>query len=168
MSGYRIKDIAGYEGLYAITDDGNVWSHIRGKWLSPWTHSKGYKHVELQGKPCKVHRLVAQSFLSNDSNLPQVNHIDGDKANNEVSNLEWCDNSHNVKHAWDNGLMYVSEKLNEWNSSRRKFIAAEIQTIRAMKRSGNFTNSQIARCFKVQAGTIRQIVELQTYKDVLA
>lgn len=96
----------------------------------------------------------------------RCNAQDGDKTNNAVFNLEWCDNSHNVKHAWDNGLMYVSENLHDWNKSRRHFIDPEILTIRAMKRSGNFTNSQIARCFKVTAGTIRQIVERKTYKDV--
>lgn len=168
MSGYRMKDIAGYEGRYAITDDGRVWSYLRDKWLAPWTHVKGYKHVDLNGKSHKVHRLVASAFIENADGLDQVNHIDGDKGNNCASNLEWCNNSHNVKHAWDNGLMYVSDKLHDWNKSRRQFIPAEILTIRAMKRSGNFTNSQIARCFKVQTGTIRQIVEGQTYKDVAA
>jgi len=168
MSGYRIKDVAGYEGRYAVTDDGRVWSYFSNKWLKPWTHKKGYIHVELQGKSFKVHRLVAMTFIQNDDDLPQVNHINGNKSDNRACNLEWCDNSHNVKHAWDNGLMYVSESLNDWNKSRRRFINPEIQTIRAMKRSGNFTNSQIARCFKVTAGTIRQIVEGKTYKEVVA
>lgn len=168
MSGYRIKDIDGYEGRYAVTDDGRVWSYGRNMWLSPWKHKKGYKHVDLGRKVFKVHRLVAAAFIENANAYPQVNHIDGNKANNAASNLEWCDNSHNVKHAWDNGLMYVSDKLHDWNRSRRRFIPAEILTIRAMKRSGNFTNSQIAKCFKVSAGTIRQIVNGETYKEVQA
>lgn len=168
MSGYIGNDIAGYEGRYAVTESGRVWSYVRNQWLNPWSCKKGYLYVDLGGKTLKVHRLVASAFIDNPKSLPQVNHIDGDKANNVVSNLEWCDNSHNVKHAWDNNLMYVSDRLHDWNKSRRRFIDAEILTIRAMKRSGNFTNGQIAKCFKVSTGTIRQIVNGGTYKEVAA
>ena len=168
MSGYRIKDIEGYEGKYAVTDDGRVWSYLSDRWLKPWKSKKGYLHVDLGRKVLKVHRLVASAFVKNDNGMPQVNHLDGDKTNNRAANLEWCDNSHNVKHAWDNGLMYVSDKLHDWNKSRRRFIPAEILTIRAMKQGGKFNNSDIARCFKVEPGTIRQIVEGHTYKDVSA
>ena len=98
------KDIKGYEGLYRVSNMGNVESlnyHNTGKTqiLRPIIQSKGYLVVALfkDGKPKRhtIHRLVAAAFLSNPLGLPQVNHIDEDKTNNRVENLEWCDCAYN-------------------------------------------------------------------------
>ncbi len=77
--------------------------------LKPKDNGKGYKAVNLSTgdgnfKVRYIHRLVAFAFLALTEGLDEVNHIDGDKANNEVSNLEWCDRSHNVSHAFSTGL----------------------------------------------------------------
>lgn len=77
--------------------------------VTAWNPDKrGYPRVRLSLNNVKmsfrIHRLVAQAFISNPLNLPQVNHIDGVKTNNAVSNLEWCDNSYNQKHAINNHL----------------------------------------------------------------
>lgn len=61
-------------------------------------------------KNLHVHRLVAQAFIPNVDNKPQINHIDGNKSNNNIKNLEWCTNSENGKHAWKTGLKKYSEK----------------------------------------------------------
>lgn len=83
--------------------------NINGKASYGSISKKGYLIVKLwkdkKSKSIPVHRLVAQAFIPNPLNLPQVNHIDGNKQNNHVSNLEWCDNSHNIKHAYKNGLI---------------------------------------------------------------
>lgn len=72
--------------------------------------TKKYLQVRLydkkgKGKTLKVHRLVAQAFIPNPNNLPQVNHIDGNKQNNNVNNLEWVSNYENIQHAIKNGLI---------------------------------------------------------------
>ena len=106
------KPIEGYNGDYLISNHGRVRSlKCHKDRLMPLTKQrKGYYYVMLwdsneQKATCRrVNRLVAQAFIPNPDNLPEVNHIDGNKANNHVSNLEWCTRSHNVKHSFDTGL----------------------------------------------------------------
>ena len=97
-----MKEIAGYEGLYSITKDGRVWGHKRKKFLSPGSDKYGYLKVNLckdgKLKPKLIHRLVAEAYIPNPNNLPEVNHINEDKTKNEVSNLEWCTRSYNINY----------------------------------------------------------------------
>lgn len=84
---------------YTITSDGNVYSKKSKKYLKPFYNTGGYLCVDLPNiKSARIHRLVADSFIPNANNLPQVNHIDGNKSNNNVLNLEWCDCRANVTH----------------------------------------------------------------------
>lgn len=119
------KDIPGFEGKYQISSFGNVKSvdrilphktygtwHIKERILKPHWNGQGnskYQCVHLQSGNGKmscisIHRLVAEAFIPNPDNLPQVNHIDGNKANNAVSNLEWATGQENTNHAWRTGL----------------------------------------------------------------
>lgn len=98
-----MKDIKGYEGLYAITSCGKVWSYRRKKFLSPVKNNDGYLHVHLckDGKPkdFKIHRLVAEAYIPNPDNLKDVDHINGNKEHNYINNLQWMTHEDNVRKA---------------------------------------------------------------------
>lgn len=102
------KDILGYEGLYQVSNFGRVKSLKFGKEriLKLTKDKDGYLIVNLyknnKSKTFKVHRLVAEAFIPNPDNLPQVNHKDEDKSNNIVSNLEWCDVKYNQNYGTRN------------------------------------------------------------------
>lgn len=104
------KDIPEFEGLYQISNLGNVRSLYSGSYhiISQFSIPSGYMYVSLHkaGKKINrsVHRLVAKAFIDNPCNLKDVNHIDGNKQNNVVSNLEWCSHKDNMKHAVYTGL----------------------------------------------------------------
>lgn len=94
------KEIEGYEN-YLIYPDGRVWSKNKGRFLKP-RKLGSYLGFNLckngETKNHYIHRLVAQTFLDNPNNLPEVNHIDENKFNNDVSNLEWVTRMQNVYH----------------------------------------------------------------------
>ena len=149
------KDIKGYEGLYQVSNLGNIkrlesivetgnikysrktkyYEHL----LKPSNHSAGYKVVKLHKRDKYVHRLVAEAFIENPKNKPFVNHIDGNKTNNNVNNLEWCTQKQNVIHAFNNDLIktrkmvYQLDKKNNlirtWNSVSEAINATKIKHI---------------------------------------
>lgn len=106
-------DIKGYEGVYAITTCGKVWSYRTKKFLKTYQTSKGYEKVYLYKdnsvKHPTIHKLVAMAYIPNPNNLPQVNHKDENKANNSVSNLEWCTNKYNSNYGTRNERMSKSK-----------------------------------------------------------
>ena len=93
-----MKDIKNYEGLYAVTEDGRVWSYRSNKFMTP-AQNNGYLFVNLYKehklKKAYIHRLVAEAYLPNPNNYLEVNHVDENKDNNALSNLEWCTRQYN-------------------------------------------------------------------------
>ena len=99
----------------------------KGKILKPKLDKYGYKTIVLSknGKRHNytIHRLVAKAFIPNPNNLPQVNHKDGDKLNNNIENLEWCTCKENQKHKWKNGLAnYKRNKKGQFTNEENEKI----------------------------------------------
>lgn len=120
------KQIQGYEGLYEVSNLGNVRSmNYRGngtiKNLSQGKGGRGYNIVVLYKNKTKktysVHKLVAETFVDNPNNLPVVNHIDCNKTNNRADNLEWCTQKQNVNDAWEKGLNEHIREISRQNIS---------------------------------------------------
>lgn len=136
-----LRPIPGFEDRYSITESGEIWAHDRtklkggrnwkGRWMKSHLTSRGYPCVCLYSstgkKTFSVHRLVCLTWIPNKESKPEVNHKDGNKINNHVSNLEWVDESQNNKHAWATGLNHSTKKHKE-QSRKNIQIAIDRQT----------------------------------------
>lgn len=119
---------------YFITEDGKVFNVQTKRYLKEQKNKKGYSVVRVTvnrvKKTIRIHREVAKAFIPNPENKPQVNHIDGNKDNNNVKNLEWCTNQENADHAIKNGLwenvFKASQRTNE--KRKKKVLARNIET----------------------------------------
>lgn len=172
------KSIEGYEGLYEISNFGNVKSLVRSWNFRDYGNGKvqvvknkekilkntiskcGYIQARLS-KNNKfglkaVHRLVAKAFIPNPENKPQVNHIDGNKQNNRVDNLEWCSNRENQLHAWKLGLQtpywkgkfgkdhITSKKVKQYD--KNKNLIKIWDSVSEASKTLNINNTSISRC----------------------
>lgn len=146
------KDVKGYEGEYQVSSLGRVKSFVRypeGVILVNQVMPNGYVRVGLRGKAKYIHRLVAEAFIPNPSNKPQVNHIDEDKENNTLSNLEWTTVKDNLNHGARNKKMAAT--LSRVNSRRVRSICeltgqvAEYGSIKEASYYG-FSRGSISLC----------------------
>lgn len=127
----KAKSIKNYVGLYAIFDNGTVWSYPKipqnpkGRFLKQSLDHGGYPKVCLRKNNTKknysIHRLVAEAFIPNTNKFLQVNHKNGIKTDNRVENLEWCTAKQNINHADKNGL----RKYLKGNKFRKGFTKAK-------------------------------------------
>lgn len=104
-----MKPIAHFENRYLISNQGEILNLANNTFLTPIQNSNGYLKVGLADgkgthKQLSVHTLVARHYIPNPYDYPQVNHIDGDKTNNKVDNLEWVSAERNINHAFETGL----------------------------------------------------------------
>ena len=169
------KDIVGYEGLYQVSNLGRVKScermivHFRGglrklkeKIRKAAKDTDGYLVLDLyrngKGKFHKVHRLVAISFLETQDGKNEVNHINGQKEDNNINNLEWCNSSENQLHAFRNGLkkpQINNEKaVIMYSKEDRKFIM-EFKSIAKASKHLNCKTGDIVSVLKGRQKSVR-------------
>lgn len=142
---------------YDVLPDGKILNKRWNRFVKPQPNNKGYGRVQLCGKFYFVHRLVAEKYIPNPYNLPQVNHIDGDKTNNSVENLEWVSNQENRNHAIKNGLHTQGE-----NCSWSKLTKEDVQYIRNHR---EIFQKDLAKMFGVARTTISGIQNNRTWKN---
>lgn len=158
-------DVKGYEEYFSISNLGNLFSKRSKKILKQTKNSTGYLSVATKiggrsgiNKCFRVHRLVAEAFIPNLDNKFEVNHKDGIKDNNVVSNLEWVTSSENKTHAVKLGLIASGA-----DCKRAKFSDEDIRVIR----NSNDRVGILAEKFNVHRNTITKIQSGITYKNVL-
>ena len=128
-----------------------------------YKNADGYHIVVARGLHIKVHRLVAESFIPNPLNKETVNHIDGDKTNNHVDNLEWATRSEQMYHAYELGLKTPQRGHDNVNS---KLTKDDVSFIRNNFKKGDrtFGSASLARKYNVSHRTILNVVQYKTYK----
>ena len=126
-----MKDIPGYEGLYAITSCGKVWGHKRKHFLIP-SNDNGYMRVSLSKKGkvkrYSIHRLVAITYIPNPEDLPEVNQKSEDKTNNCINNLEWVTKSENCVYGTRNKRI-TTTKLQKTNGDINKKLKKPVYCV---------------------------------------
>jgi len=165
------KDIQGYP-KYQVSNFGRVRSYMRNReWvLKSDLNSMGYYRTDLKKDGLRKryfnHRLVAQTFIHNAENKPCINHIDGNKLNNHVSNLEWCTFSENSKHAYKTGLVPYSLLGSKGEKHPMcKLSESQVYEIRGMH--NNLKITAIAKLFGVHKSTIGLILKNKIWKHLL-
>lgn len=159
------KDVVGYEGRYQVSNKGRVKSlnykrSKKPKLLTTTLHDWGYLQVRLKRKTFYVHRLVAEAFLPNPESKPTVNHLDGNKANNKLVNLEWATLSENNKHAYKIGLKDQSGAKNGFSKLKQE----EVLTIYLLKDCKGITQKEIADVYNVNHSTVSNIQNKKNWK----
>lgn len=168
------RDVKGLEGMYQVSSYGNVRSvdrevictngvvkHLKGRNLSLHSSENGYL-VGGFNKNNKVinfsiHRLVAETFISNPDNLPQVNHKDGNKLNNHLENLEWCTAKENIQHSVKTGLYFKNRNFQQMG----KQSVVSRKTVTPI----SITHSDLNRARKHLACPLRCVETNQVFKS---
>jgi NUMOD4 motif/HNH endonuclease len=176
------KPVVGYEEFYEVSNSGKVrgiervivlptHSYIKKqKELKQFHDGRKYMHVKLYDgnanpRSLTVHRLVATAFIPNTNNLPEVNHKDLNKNNNNKDNLEWCTRGDNIRHIYESGRRDPSTYKGSGNKNS-KLKEEQVIAIRKEYQEGNISYKQLAEKHKVGTTLIGYIINRNTWKHV--
>ena len=174
------KDIPNYYELYQGSNLNRIKSlerwittklgfkrFIKEKILHEWVVGSGYRQIGLfknnKLKFFYVHRILAQIFLPNPLNLPEVNHKNGIKTDNKIENLEWVSKSENMQHAHKIGLIVREPGEKNYN---KKLNNEQVLEIRKMYATGNYSQRKLGEIFKVDRGNIHYITSRKTWSNI--
>lgn len=146
-----LKDIKGYEGLYAVTEEGQVWSYRRNKFLKPWGDTHGYLKVGLvvdyHKDQRRVHRLVLETFnpVEGMEDL-EVNHLDECKTNNNLSNLCWCSKLENIRYGTGSQRSALKRSKPVEQLTKQGVVVATYPSISEASRQTGAEKTRISMC----------------------
>lgn len=160
------KDIIGYKGIYFVSNEGRIKSNKHSKILSPnKSRNQRYCRVKLYNKGYfkrfPVHRLVMIAFIGNVPKGKQINHIDGNKYNNNLCNLEYCTPKENCIHSFKNGLQKPVMGINHGQS-----VLTEIDVINIRKYYNEFSLTQLSEIYNVTPENISLIIRRKRWKHI--
>lgn len=153
------KNVKGYEGLYQVSSEGRVKSlkFSKERILKVGKEGGGYLFVNLckegKVKKFKVHRLVASTFLPNPDNLLEINHIDEDKTNNRVENIEYCDRSYNINYGNRNEKMAKSRSIPILQFTKQSDFIRRWESGTQIEKELGIKQSNISKCCKGKCKT---------------
>lgn len=168
LDGELWRNIEDYGSDYQISTFGRIKSskNRHKKILAPFVDKDGYLQIALSKngnvKKFKIHRLVAQAFISNPNAKPQINHIDGNKMNNHVGNLEWCTDRENNRHA-------IKMKLRTYSrNSNRALTDKQVKWCRSVHIpfDEKFGSTALAKIFGISQVSMNNLLKRKTYKDI--
>lgn len=145
-----------YNKIYKVSNIGRVRGR-GGKILHPATHRQGYLWLKIGNRHCLVHRLVAETFIPNPDNKSTVNHINANKADNRVENLEWATQSENNRHALNLHLRYFTKRMWENCTKGYKLSKRQVDDIKSKYDNGT-SQFKIAEEFHVSRAQICRII----------
>ncbi len=153
MKNYRIIED------YVVYNDGTIYSLQSKIFMKSQENTNGYLFVKMSGKLKSIHRLVGKLFIPNPDNKKEINHIDGNKQNNNVDNLEWVSPSENIQH-----------KINKLGKDHRgskngmaKLTLEDVDKIKMLYQAG-YTQKKLGEMFNITQGKISKVVNGKSYK----
>ncbi len=161
------KPIKGFEGLYEVSNFGRIKSLISCIYLKSFNSGDSYRSVGLRKEGVKhttlVHTLVGKHFISNPNNLPELNHLDFDRANNRADNLEWVTHGDNIRYSYINGNRIGAKGE---DNPKAKHTNESVLKIRELYKTGNYTQNELASMFNDKRNNIAKIILRERWSHI--